>query len=125
MEKKLTQNQIILALAIRSMQDADRKGTDVPLMAPHHFMGEWFIEETQTWYFVSYEASARLSGLNKKYPGLFNRDWIRGKSGAEYYGYRIADTSTLVGEDRTSRGLQEMLTIMNCGLVKRFYHEQA
>ncbi len=52
-------------------------------------MGEHYIEEVGKWGYVSYECSARCSEMRKENPGLIHREWMRGRSGAKYYGYRL------------------------------------
>ena len=52
-------------------------------------MGEVWCPEVSKWGFVSYECSARASEMIKKNPQLIQRQSIRSKAGATYYGYRI------------------------------------
>lgn len=52
-------------------------------------MGEEWIEEVGKWGYVSYECSARASEMIKTNPELIQRQTIKGKSGATYYGYRL------------------------------------
>ena len=58
------------------------------------FMGEVYCTEVNKWGFVSFEVSARLSELFSENPGRLQRQTITGKSGARYYGYRIAPDVT-------------------------------
>lgn len=55
----------------------------------HEFMGEIYVKELSKWGYVSYECSARLSEMHKANPGLLQRTYLTGKSGAHFYGYRI------------------------------------
>lgn len=66
----------------------NRRGNN-DYIAVHEFMGEYFIEPLLSWGYVSYECSARLSEIYTKNPGLLDRQMLTGKSGAQYYGYRI------------------------------------
>lgn len=54
------------------------------------FMGEVWCEPVGKWGFVSFEVSARLSELYSENPGLIERKMLEGKSGSQYYGYRLA-----------------------------------
>lgn len=82
---RVTQEQAVFY----QLYDRYRKGDHafVPVFA---VMGEVYVKELGKWGYVSYECSARLSGMTKKNPGLLERAKITGKSGAKYYGYRIA-----------------------------------
>lgn len=60
------------------------------LLPVHYLMGEVFIKELNKWGYVSHECSARASEMHKENPGLLYREWMTGKSGARFYGYRIA-----------------------------------
>lgn len=53
-------------------------------------MGEVWCEELGKWGYVSYECSARASELMRDNPGLLHRTKLRGRSGASFYGYKIA-----------------------------------
>ncbi len=70
---------------------AAERGATMDLIPVHAFMGEIYCEETGLWGYISYECSARLSEVFSDNPGLLHREKIKGKSGAEFYGYRIAD----------------------------------
>lgn len=53
-------------------------------------IGEVYVEELNEYVFLSYKAVARMSDLYIENPNLFEREWITGKSGSRYYGYRFA-----------------------------------
>lgn len=93
MKKKLTQTEAVF-YRMYSEHRKDKQRTPFPLkelIPVHGFMGEIYAEELDLWGYVSYEVGARISELYGDNPGLFYRDMITGKSGAKYYGYRIAD----------------------------------
>ena len=93
MKKKLTQYEAIF-YRMYTEHRKDKQRTPFPLkelIPVHGFMGEIYCEEVDLWGFVSYEVGARISELYSDNPGLFYRELIIGKSGAKYYGYRIAD----------------------------------
>lgn len=96
MKKKLTQYEAIFyRMYTEHRKDKDRAPFPLKELIPvHDFMGEIYSEEMELWGFVSYEVGARISELFSDNPGLFHREMITGKSGAKYYGYRIADTAT-------------------------------
>lgn len=58
------------------------------LIPAWEFVGEILIEPYQQWYLMSYKCPAQLSTL---YLGnsFLEREYITGKSGAKYYGYRV------------------------------------
>lgn len=65
--------------------------TDPEMYVPiWKMIGEVFVPEVGLWGFVSYEVSARMSEMFRENPGLFERTMMKGKTGAQYYGYRIA-----------------------------------
>lgn len=70
------------------------KGGNRALIPVYDLMGEVEIVPLGVWGFVSYEVSARLSEMFSENPGLLERKWIKGKSGAEYYGYRISENAS-------------------------------
>lgn len=83
MTNKLSQKQIIFYILYKNYKE---KGAPLP---PHKFMGECYVDPAKEFCFVSYEASARLSEMNKENPGLLKITPIVGKSGAHYYGYSL------------------------------------
>lgn len=57
------------------------------------FMGEFKVEETGQWGWVSYEVAARMSEVWKEVPfGIIERIDVTGKSGAQYKAYRLCPT---------------------------------
>lgn len=106
---KLTQTQIILGRLIRKQIEAKNTGERNELMAPHHFMGEVYFYECDGDYFVSYEASARLSTLYSENDGLLYREKVTGRSGAKYYGYRLNDITVAVGNKKLEKIIEIML----------------
>lgn len=54
------------------------------------FIGEIYLPEFNKWEFMSYKTPARLSDLYLD-NDLFERRKIKGKSGKEYYSYRIKE----------------------------------
>lgn len=55
------------------------------------FIGEMFIVELNEWVLMSYKCPTRLTDLFQENPQLLERKLIKGKSGAEYYGYRFRE----------------------------------
>lgn len=57
---------------------------------------------------VSHEVSARVSEIFAKNPYMLEREWMRGTTGATYYGYRIAENfSAVVIKEKRLRALYE------------------
>lgn len=54
------------------------------------FVGELHIAELKTWVMASHKCTARVSDIYLDNPGLLERKLIKGKSGAEYYAYKLA-----------------------------------
>lgn len=84
--QKITQRQAIFYQLYKSFKSADRE-TYIPIWK---MIGEIHCSELGLWGFVSYEVSARMSEMFKMNPSLFQRTMLRGRTGAKYYGYRIA-----------------------------------
>lgn len=87
--KRVTQKQ---AVFYRLLKNRNEEGN--VFIPVHQFMGEIFVPEFDKWGYVSYECSARLSEMFRDNPGLLAREYITGKSGAKYYGYRIHREAT-------------------------------
>lgn len=90
MRNRLSQKETIFYVLYKKYKDG--KNEYLPVF---EVMGETYCEELRKWGFVSYECSARLSEMFKENPGLIQRQSIRGKSGATYYGYRITPNSSI------------------------------
>lgn len=84
---RLTQQQAIFYQLYKNY-----KGENLPI-AVHKLIGEVYSEELNAWGFVSYEVSARMSEMFKENPLLFVRELTLGKSGAEYYSYRLVENA--------------------------------
>lgn len=55
------------------------------------FVGELYLEELGTWFFMSYKCPANGVNVVLKNPELFERRQVKGKTGAKYFEYRIAN----------------------------------
>ncbi len=83
--KKITQHQGIFYQLYKSrLKDPEAY---IPIWL---LIGEVYVEEVSLWAFISYEVSARMSEMYKENPRLFERKLVTGKTGAQYYAYRIA-----------------------------------
>lgn len=60
------------------------------------FVGEIEVERNggKSWEMMSYKCPTRLTDIFQENPDLLDREWVRGKSGSEYYQYRLAITAT-------------------------------
>lgn len=83
--KKITQHQAIFYQLYQSR--LKNPEVYIPIW---QLIGEVWVEEVGLWGFVSYEVSARMSEMYKDNPRLFERKLVTGKTGAQYYAYRIA-----------------------------------
>lgn len=81
---KVTQHQAIFYQLYHSHKQ--NKEEYIPIWK---LIGEVYVKEYETWAFVSYEVSARMSELFSRNPTLFERKQVTGKSGSKYYAYRI------------------------------------
>lgn len=84
MANKATQKEAIFYTLLKRFRAKDAQYIPV-----HQLMGEVYIEELGKWGYVSYECSARASEMIKENPNLIMRTRIRGKSGAQFYGYKL------------------------------------
>lgn len=57
-------------------------------------LGEMLIKPLNEWVLMSYKCPTRLTDLFQENPTLLERMLIKGKSGAEYYGYRFKEGVT-------------------------------
>lgn len=89
MKKKITQTEAIFYKLYN--EHTDSNGQPSRFIPVFEFMGEHYVSELDKWGYVSYECSARLSEMTRDNPQLIARQIIVGKSGAKYYGYRMAD----------------------------------
>lgn len=93
---KVTQKQ----MAFYKLYDEFRKAKALPTaeertkafryIATWEFGGEMFIPEIGEWVLMSYKCPTRLTDIFQENPGLIDREWITGKSGAQYFGYRFS-----------------------------------
>lgn len=58
------------------------------------FVGEILVKETGKWALMSYKTPTNGLKIFFDNPGLIERRWKRGRSGATYYEYRIAPLPT-------------------------------
>lgn len=87
MAKKITQKQMVFTkLYLEFKKDPDR------LIPIFEFVGEMEIPQFKRWVLMSYKCPARLTEIFQENPDLLHREWIKGKSGARYYGYKIKKT---------------------------------
>ena len=57
------------------------------------FVGEIYIEEINEWHLMSYKCPTRLTDLYQENLMIIDRRKTTGKSGAEYYQYRLYQPS--------------------------------
>ena len=91
----MTMHEAIFYRLYSAHRVAVKEGKVAELIPVFGFMGEIWSEEIGKWGFVSHECSARVSEIFNANPGLLYRSTIVGKSGARYFGYRIAQSATL------------------------------
>ncbi len=82
----MKKNSVTMREAIFYILYTRFKAKDHTYLPVHQLMGEIFVKEVNKWGFVSYEVSARCSAMMRENPGLLQREKIRGKSGASYFG---------------------------------------
>jgi hypothetical protein len=87
--KRMTMPEAMFFRLYSAHRAAMKEGKQCELIPVHAFMGEIWCEEVGKWGFVSYECAARAAEIYHENPGLLYREYIRGRSGAKYYGYRI------------------------------------
>lgn len=58
------------------------------------FVGEMRAPELGRWIMMSYKCPTRLTDIYQENPRLLERKLIKGKSGAQYYAYRISPMAT-------------------------------
>ena len=87
---KITQKQLAFYILYKAWKDTP--GEYVPAW---RCVGEIYIPELNRWEMMSYKCPTRLSDILRENPNLLERDVIRGKSGALYFGYRIRQEVSL------------------------------
>lgn len=85
MRSKITQIQTIFYKLYKNFK-SDKREEYIPIF---EFMGEVYVEEIKKWGFMSYELPARFSDIKKANPNLLQHKVVTGKSGAQYYAYRL------------------------------------
>ena len=91
--KRITMKQAIFCRLYEDRARAEVKSA-TPFIPVWALIGEYQLKYLGRNVFVSHEAPARMSELFSENPNLFERQWIQGKSGARYYGYRINPSAT-------------------------------
>lgn len=84
MAKKLTQKKV--AFYILHTAGKETPGEYVPAWK---FVGEIYIKELDEWYLMSYKGPTNGLAIYFDNPTLIDRTLVKGKSGAEYYAYRM------------------------------------
>lgn len=84
MKHRVTQKEGVFYLLYKRFKE--KNDAYLPVF---ELMGETYVAEANKWAYVSYECSARASEIMTENPGLLQRQKMRGKSGAKYYGYRL------------------------------------
>lgn len=99
--RKPTMKQSIFYKLYKEYRQAIEKKEDPRFVPVYELMGEIYMQELGRWGYVSYECSARASEIMKENPDLLQRQYITGKSGAKYYGYRFKPgvTANQIEED--------------------------
>lgn len=82
--RKITQREAIFYQLYKQRQQNPDK-----LVPVWQMIGEVYCPDVSKWGFVSYEVSARCSEMFKENPGMLDRQYMRGRTGARYYGYRF------------------------------------
>ena len=90
MKTKITQKEAIFYQLYMQRVLAETDEEKYKYIQIWKLIGEVFCPEVHLWGFVSYEVSARASEMFKYNTGLLERKYMRGKTGARYYGYRIS-----------------------------------
>lgn len=85
MAKKLTQKELVFyKLYKERLKDAER------FVNVWEFIGEIYIEELDTWGFMSYTCVHRAFEVYDENYGLVERKKVTGKSGSRFYAYRLS-----------------------------------
>ena len=85
---KVTQEKAFFYILWKHHNCQNHPGEYIPVWK---FVGELFIEELGQHFFMSYKCPSNGANVHLFNPGLTERVKIKGKSGAEYYGYRMAE----------------------------------
>lgn len=72
----------------------EKKGGSSRFIPTWEFLGEMLIKELNEWVLMSYKCPTRLTDLFQENPSLLERKMLEGKSGAQYYGYRLRPGAT-------------------------------
>ncbi len=91
MKKKITQKELVFYKLYKERQKDKERYVNV-----WEFIGEMFIEELNTWGFMSYTCVHRAFEVYDDNAGLVERIKVTGKSGSKYYAYRLSLDVTIV-----------------------------
>ena len=84
MIKKITSKQAAFYTLYEAFKT--ERGVYIPTWK---FVGEIFVKGANRWVMRSYKCPTRLTDIFKENPNLLQREWVNGKSGAQYYEYRL------------------------------------
>lgn len=82
--KKITQKKAVFYILYQEFRK-----NPLEWIPAWRFVGELHIKELDRWYLMSYKCPTNGLEIYKDNPGLIERQWTKGKSGATYYEYRI------------------------------------
>lgn len=90
---KITQKQMAFYRLYQNFVESPLK-----FIETWRFVGEIEIKEARTWGLMSYKCPTRLTDIFLENPNLLERVMVKGKSGSNYYAYRIKDIGGVVEE---------------------------
>lgn len=88
-KNRITQRNVVFYRLLEELKGAKNW---IPAWA---IPGEVYIEELRQHGFVSYEGFVRMYEVYSMNPGMVERRKVQGRSGAQYYEYRISSRSAL------------------------------
>jgi hypothetical protein len=102
---KTTQKKIAFYILYKARQETPQE-----YVPTWKFVGEFLIKEWGEWVMASYKCPTRLTDIYQENPMLLERRQVKGKSGARYYEYRIANSAVPSDiKDETLLGMYKRL----------------
>lgn len=87
--KKITQKKAVFYMLYQAYKNNPEEY--VPIWK---FVGELYIEELATWFFMSYKTPTNGPVILFENPDLVERRYTTGKSGSKFYEYRLKENPT-------------------------------
>lgn len=109
-ENKITQKRAVFYILWKAFREDPQQ-----YVPAWKFVGELYIKEIDTHFFMSYKCPTNGLEIFADNPGLVERRYFTGKSGAKYYEYRIAANPSI--EKIKEKNIAEFYTLLTTDTI--------